>query len=292
MFDNIKKGWAVGSATRKLVFQDKDLLYYPLLGMVVALVEFLVIFLVPLVLFKGSDLLSLVELVVFYVITFFTSTYVLMAMYLAFRSFIAGKRIGMGEAFNQVAPYWLLILEWAVFSTIILMIVRVIESRLGFISRILFGSLMSLGIAIATYFAVPVMLDKKLGPIGTVEESAKFTIQNFGTTFGGFAYSELYSLMLTIAGIVILIFGFVLGLAVGQPILSILSIAAGFLLIVFSVLLNYTLINVFKLIIYEHANGKPLPNGFDDAMISSAMNRKPGKGGGAAAQPAPLLRSP
>ena len=54
MFDNIKKGWAVGSATRKLVFQDKDLLYYPLFGMVVALVEFLVIFLVPLIFFQGS----------------------------------------------------------------------------------------------------------------------------------------------------------------------------------------------------------------------------------------------
>lgn len=273
MFEKVRQGWAMGSVTRRLVFKDKALLYYPLVGAVVGILEAIAIF-AALFFARGSSLVYLVGLIAYYIIVFFTSTYILMAMFVAFRSFVNGEKIGMAQAFGKVRPYLKLILEWAVFNTIVVLVVRMIESKLGNVGRFIFGAVVSVGLAIATFFAVPVILDKKVGPIEAVKESSQFIIQHFSKTFGGFVYSDLYSLMFVLLGVFVLFAGVVAGIAASLPAVAVAAAAFGFVLMIFGALLSYTLLNIFKFVVYEHESGKPLPEGFSEDMIKNAVKQK------------------
>jgi hypothetical protein len=288
MFENLKAGWEMGSATRKLVFKDKSLLLYPILAVLIGIVEIVAIFgsmLVSLSLASSGaseipSALLVVGLFVYYLLVSFTSTYVLMAMFIAFRSFARGKKMGLGEALAQTRPYAMVVLEWSVFSAVVLLIIRIIEGRLGGIGRALFGLAASVGMAMATFFAIPVLLDKKTGPVETVKESTAFLVDHFGNTFGGMAYAELYSIALALAGVAFVIIGLALALSGSAALFDAgaLVAVAGVVLVVFAVLLGYVLSNVFKLIVYEYVNSGSLPKEFSEDMVKKAIMKGGGRG--------------
>ncbi len=270
---NLRAGWKVGSETRKLVFKDKNLLVFPLISGLVGIAEFAAIFGSVYVFARLSQWAYLAGLVVYYPIVFFTSTYVLMPMLLAFKRFGGGERIGMKEAFTGVRPYTKLIIQWALFQTIVLVVIRLI-SPLGRVAGLIIGALASATLTYATLFAVPIILNKKTGPIQTVKEGTQFLTRNFGQTFGGVIFSDLYSVIFIVPGMLIIFGGFIGDLVLGSLVLSLLLLSAGVILVVFGVLLSYTLVNVMKLIIYDHANGMPLPVGFREEIFSVSIRRK------------------
>lgn len=100
-----------------------------------------------------------------------------MAMFIAFRSVTAGNKITMSQAFSQVKPYTKLVIEWSLFYSVIIMIIRLIESRMRGISGIILGAVLSMAIGFATIFVVPVILDEKLTPIKAMKRSASFIIK-------------------------------------------------------------------------------------------------------------------
>ncbi len=274
MFENITNGWKLASAVRKLTFQDRGLLIYPVISGIVILLEtiaiFATFFLSSFALGLDSNTLFVVFLFIYYVIVYFTSVFILVAMLLAFRSFENGKKISIGEALSQtMAQYSMLMLEWAIFEAIVTMIIRAIESRIRGIGGILLGLGVSMAMSIATVFAIPVIIDKKTGPISTVKESTGFIINNFGKTFGGLIYSDLYSLIFTISGIVLVIAAF-FAIAVSVVLTAILFIA-GIALLMYGMMLNYMLINVYKLVLYDYKNGGKLPKGLPADLVNNAV---------------------
>ena len=286
MFENMKKGWALARATRKLVFGDRDLLIYPVLSAIIGFVEFLAIF--------GSLVLSLfssgaatnspavnaafiVELVIYYFVVTFTSTYFLMAMMIAFKSYVRGKRIGMGEAMSQTAQYTKLIVQWALFYTFVIMLIRLLESRFRGLGRLVIGAIASMALALATFFAVQIILDKKLGPVGAVKESTKFIVAKFGSTFGGIAYTDLYTLGIILAGAAVMFLGLLL-LAVSGVAGGVL-LAVGFIMLVVGMVVNFVLVNIYKLILYEYSNGVALPKGIDKDLVDNSIRKTAARGG-------------
>ena len=275
MFENLKNGWKLASETRKLIFGDKELLLYPILSALVTVLLAAAIF-IP-TFFSGlfNSWTVIFVVILFYVVVGFASTYILMALLVAFRSYTKGKRISMGEAFSIVRPYTKLILEWAIFYTILVMILRAIESRFGGIGRLLIGSIGSLAIATATLFAVPIILDKKVGPIAAVEESVKTIVHHFGNTFGGIVYSDLYGIAFFFLGVLVGI-GFVFaGAVTGSIAVAIIGIVViAIPLAVFGIIISYVTSNAFKLILYDYINGGALPKGFSKEMMESAAKQR------------------
>lgn len=271
MFENIKNGWRLASTTRKLIFKDKHLMLYPVYSGLIVLALTLALF-VP-VFFTASSVLIIMALILFTVVATFISMYFLMALLISFREYTkSSKRISVREALSRVAPYSLVIFEWAVFYTIIVTILRVIESRLRGITQLLVGSIGSFALSVATLFVVPVILDKKVGPIKAIEESISTIMKNFGSTFGGIVYTDLYSLMFIIPGVLILLAGFA-ALAISLIAGAIIAIA-GLLLLVFGLLLEETTTNIFVFILYEYVNKGKLPKGFTKEMMDKAIKKK------------------
>ena len=269
MFENLKKGFRAASATRKLVFKDRGLFMYPVLSGIITLVEAIIVFgsmfLISIPAGGINSVLVVAALIVFYVVVYFTGTYFTMALLIAFKSFAGGKKIGMSEALGMTAPYSRLILEWALFYTVLVMILRLVESRLRGIPQLIIGALGSFAISIATMFAVQIILENKVGPIKAVEGSVDFVKKNFGTTFGGLFYSDLYGLAFSLIGFLALLGAFGLLIAVGGvggiAVAGIVGIV-GLVLIVFGSLISGITFSVYKLILYDHYNGAPLPPGF------------------------------
>ena len=275
MFSNIKKGWELGKATRKLVFKDKRLMVFPLVAAVAIIAEMAAILLPStlfLMVYSNSFYYFILVLLLFYFVVTFTSTYVIMAMFIGFRSFSNKRQIGFKDAFKQVRPYTKLIAEWSLFYAIIIVGIRLLESRIRGIAGLIFGAAIAFAIGIATLFVVPVILDKKLSPIKALKESSSFIIKNFGKTFGGLAYVDLYGLAIILLGIFLVIAGFFLvsfNLIVGAAVILIgIGIAA------IGGMITSMLSNIFRLIIYDFISYGKIPEGFTSDMLKNAVKQK------------------
>ena len=274
MFENLKNGWKLGSATRKLIFGDKGLLVYPIIGGIITFLLALALF-VPLALTisSASNTLIVAAVILFGFLSTFVSVYFLVALLLAFRQYSkTGKKMAMLNALSQASQYWVQILEWAVFYTIIITILRAIESRLQGIGGFLIGAIGSMALALATIFVVPSIIDNKTGPIKSIESSVKMITKNFGATFGGIIYSDLYALMFTIPGILLFVGGIIVAFTAFIP--GIVLAIVGVVLTVFGVMLNYVTSNTFIFILYEYVNTGKLPKGFTKDMMDKAIRKK------------------
>ncbi|MDE1811111.1 MAG: hypothetical protein KGH66_03655 [Candidatus Micrarchaeota archaeon] len=270
MFENISNGWKMGSQVRRLIFKDKALFTYPILSALISVVVAALLF-IPMFFAPSWGVATYVAvLFVYYILVTFISTYMLVAMLLSFRAYAKGQKISMSEALSQTKQYTVQIFEWAVFYSIIMMLLRALESRARGIGGLLISAFASIAISIAILFVVPVIIDQKAGPIKAIEGSVKFIKDNFGATFGGLAFSELYSLIFTLGGIALIVIGAVSGInAVFIPLL-----AVGVVLFVIGVLFGFTISNVFRLILYDYKLTGKLPEGIDASLIKGAITQK------------------
>ncbi len=275
MFSNIKKGWALGKATRKLVFKDKKLMVFPLVAAIAVIAEIIAILLPStlfLMVYSNSFYYFILVLLLFYFVVTFTSTYIIMAMFIGFRSFSSGKKIEFKDAFKQTRPYSKLIAEWSLFYAVIIVGIRLLESRIRGIAGMIFGAAIAFAIGIATLFVVPVILDKKLSPIKALKESSSFIINNFGKAFGGLAYVDLYGLAIILLGALAAIAGFSLislSLFAGAAV-----ILLGIGIIAIGAMITSMLSNIFRLIIYDFISYGRVPEGFTPEMLKNAVKQK------------------
>ena len=275
MFSNIKNGWAMGKATRKLVFKDKKLMVFPIISGLAVIAEILAILLpsaIFLMNYQNSLYYYIPILILFYFVVTFTSTYIIMAMFIGFRAFSSGKEIGFKEAFKEVKPYSKLIAEWSLFYAVVIVGIRLLESRMRGIAGMIFGAAVAFAIGIATIFVVPVILDKKLGPIKALKESSSFIIKNFGKTFGGLAYTDLYGFAIILLGVIALVAGlFLISINV---IIGVEVILLGVGVIAIGAIITSMLSNIFRLIMFDFVNYGKVPEGFTADMLKNAVKQK------------------
>ncbi len=299
MFERLKNGWRLSSQVRKKIFSDKALLYYSVLSAIIIIAEASVIFGSFIFINIGtiaaasstsssSSSLSnaqtvdlIVLLFLFYVVSSFTSAYMLMALYVAFKSYSKGVKIGIGQAIGEASSYVGVLLEWAVFYSIIIMLIRMLEARFRGVSGALFGFLASATLSIGLMFAFPVIYEQKTGPVTAMKMSAKTFISHFGSSVGGIAYSDLYGLMIMLLGVVIFIAAIGVSVALPSISLGVLSagIAALIIFIVAGAVIASTTSSIFKLVLYDYASGKGLPDWLDENLVKSAIVSKRGKAG-------------
>lgn len=273
MFENLRNGWKLGSATRKLIFTDKGLLLYPIIGGILGLLLAIALFLPLFFVASTSSITILAAVIIFGFLSTFISIYFLVALLIAFRHYsTTKKKISMADALSKASQYWVQILEWAVFYTIIITIMRAIESRIQGIGRILVGAIGSIALSLAIMFVVPSIIDNKTGPIKSIENSIKVITKNFGSTFGGIIYSDLYAMLFIIPGVLLFVVG--LGVLTAYTIPGAVMVVLGIAIVVFGTMLNYVTSNTFLLILYDYVETGRLPEGFTKDMMNNAIRQK------------------
>ena len=286
MFERLANGWRLASEVRKMVFKDKSLMTYPIVSMLIAFAMSLVIFgtffvFVTNPAFSGAIvylvLLAIVLLFVVYFLLIFIVSYILLAMYVAFKSSLAGNKIGMLEALARVKEYIMPLAEWSLFYALVITFLRALESQIRGITGAVIGVATSVALSISLLFIMPVIYNQKLGPISAMKKSAEVFVQHFGSTIGGIAYSDTYGLIFIALGSVILLCGVGISTAfigvVADAIVDVLYVF-GYLFVLFGAIVAYTTSNIFKFILFDYATGMGLPAGFDENLIKNALISK------------------
>jgi hypothetical protein len=290
IFGNARLGIQISNQVIGTLLKDKELFIYPV---VMAILSFfiLVVFFVPFILLGGlafGFVSLLVMLIIYYLVTTFMATYFLFAMYIAFTSFVQGKKIGMGAALSQAQAYLPLIIRWALFYTVLITVVKLLESQ----SRGLIGQIINfavgIGLFLGTTFAVPIIFEDKIGPIDAVKKSAMFIINNIGKTFSGIIYFDIISFVIKIVGVLFIASALLMAIldAIhasvtlgGFTILghtSLFAIVAtgviGIAIYVIGELFNYVTLHIYYLVVYEYVKNGKVPKGMDETLIRSSIS--------------------
>ena len=279
----MKAGWRLAKTVRKSVARDRTIFLYPILSGIVSVAVFILIFVSLFIALPASSggytiLFYMGFLFLAYIIMAFISTYILLSMLIAYRAFNSGNPVTIRNSLRKAWRYAPQALEWSLFYSVLIMILRIIESRIRGIGGILIGATGSFMIAVATFFVVPSILDNKSGPIRAIEQSVSTIRKNFGETFGGVAYVDLYTLGFTLGGFIIFVIGLMVIPSTVPSIFVAVLIIVGLMLIALGIIFNFTYMNVLKLVLFDYINGRGLPEGFNEADINAAIKRR-GSGG-------------
>ena len=79
-------------------------------------------------------------------------------------------------------------------------------------------------------------------------ESVETITRNFGQTFGGIAYIDLYTLAIVLLGFLIFIFGLILGISTLTVVGFAAMLVVGIIIMAIGLILNFTYSNIFKLV--------------------------------------------
>ncbi len=277
MFESMKSGWHLAGQVRKSISGNKKLYIYPVLSGIVSVIIFALTFFILILEIPISGYTYyyyIAGIFVAYVLVYFFATLIIMAMMISYRSVETNNPVTLIEAFSSTKKYTVKAFQWAILYSVLLMILRAIESRVRGIGGIIIASIGSFAITVATFFVVPVILDYNTGPIKAIKMSVDTIKSHFGNTFGGVIYIDLYTLIFTGGGFLLLIVSVILfGAGIPLIVIAVTAVIA-VIMIVLGLILNFTYMNIFKLILFDYVNGKGLPDGIDENLLNLSIRHR------------------
>ncbi|MDE2272489.1 MAG: hypothetical protein KGJ94_11000 [Xanthomonadaceae bacterium] len=273
--------WQLMGASWRMLRQDKRLIVFPVIsGMALAVV--IALFAVPMfVAFGGHprpegpvqwSLPMYVAMFVFYFLDYFVIVFFNSALIACVLKQIDGGQptIGYGLAFAwQRLPQ---ILGWALLTSTVGMLLRLLEQKVGFVGRLVVG-LLGMAWSVTSFLVVPVLVAEGSGPI----ESYKHSVEMLKRTWGEQIIGNVgFGLIFGLFGIVPALIVFFLAIKAGPAVL----LPVGAVLVVWLValaLVQSTLQTIYQVAIYLYAANGEAPAGFDNQSMADAFREKTSK---------------
>ena len=186
---------------------------------------------------------------------------------------LSGGEVTVGSALALAVSRIWLILGYALISATIGVLLRYIGERLGFVGRIIEGTL---GVAwtVATFLVVPVLAAEGMNPIAAIERSIEMLNDTWGENIiGGVGISVATGLL----GAAIILIGGAGGMAAinaGLTGLGIALFAGGIVALIALTLVSAALSGIYAGAVYCFALTGTPPAGFDANTIRGAFARK------------------
>ncbi len=269
-FGRISRGWSLTKASFGVLKKDKEILFLPVLSFL-ALVGFLTFWFgvgwmtlgVPAG--GGLEILHYVLLFLVYVSMAFVGTF-----FLAATIEMATIRLGGGDPTvkDGLAKAWEKkgkLLQWAVITATVGIILRALRERAGALGQIVVG-LAELGWAIATYFAVPILVYRDIGPIDAIKESAKTVKGTWGEAATGVVSTGIIFFLLGLLGLIPI----AIGIAVGIPMVFLAGVALAVAYWVVLAAGKSAIDGILVGALYRFAQTGQMPMGFEEAKPEAA----------------------
>lgn len=280
VFERFSRSWGLIKASAGVLAQDKELLVFPLLSAICALVV-TAAFVLPALGLGALDglgnggvpvatyaLAFLFYLAQYFVIFFFNSALVGAAM-IRLDGGDPTLRDGLRIAAGKALP----ILGYAAIAATVGMILRALQERSGLIGKLVSGAL---GVAwtLASFLVVPVLVTRNIGPIDAVKESAQLLKKTWGENLigqggVGLVFGLLY-FGLVIAGIATI----VAAATTGNGVLIGLAVAAVIVVLLLVALIQAALSGIYSAALYRYATGAGNSQGFDAQLLGQAFRVK------------------
>jgi hypothetical protein len=186
-----------------------------------------------------------------------------------------GHDPSLGSTLREVWPLRRRILQWALVSTTVGFVIRLIEQRLGGVLGAILGFLGGLAWAIASFLTVPVLVAEGLGPVTATRRSVALIKQRWGVSLrstlrvGAWQIAAiLASLAGLLAGVVALASGGIAAEAIGAVLILAATLALAGTVILTSAVFTYV-----RAILYRFSVGLPVP-GIPAELYTGAFTPK------------------
>jgi len=176
----------------------------------------------------------------------------------------AGEEATIGDGMRAAFARIHTILLWSLFSATVGQCLQWLQSRAGFIGRIIIG-FTGFGWSMATYLMVPVLVMEDKGVMDSVRRSAALLRQTWGEQLiSGLAFGWL-ALLFSVPGIVIGAAGMN-----GYPVLIVPAV-----LWFATMFAAFTAAReIFTVVLYRYATTGQTPNGYAAATLGNALRRR------------------
>jgi hypothetical protein len=274
MFATIGRTWNLAKMSWGVLMKDRELLLFPIMSLISIIVVAAVFGGIALA--TGSfdhisasgeakedvRVIDVTILVLFSIAVAFVGIFFNAALVAGALERLRGGDPTVGSALRATLPHTPNILGWAIISASVGLILRALRDRTDNMLGRLVLSLIGGVWAYMTFFVVPVLVVKGVGPIGAIKESAGLFKRTWGeqvtANFGfGIFYLGVFLLAAIPVAIVFalnVIAGIIVAVIVGVTVLSVVAALEG----------------IFKAALYEYAAEGIVPKGFEAAELGSS----------------------
>jgi hypothetical protein len=285
--------WALTKTSFRMIREEKALLLFPLISglCALAIIIVLAVGLLSVALFtsiSGSAFDAIVGIgaIVAYFLLWIVTVYFTGALVAAATIKLNGGKPTVSDGLRAARARLGRLVLWALLGGTIMLLIRIVASRLRGIAGVLFGLGAGLAVATATYFIVPVLMYENESTWRSLKRSAALFVKNFGRTlvsnlalglilFGGF----LLAIVLLVVGILVAGTTLVPGIA-----LVILGVAA----LIFMLILSSAVEGVLRAALYRFATTGQVVAGLVHPRYLASQGGAVPSGGG----PLPSTSSP
>ena len=276
MFDKFSRSWTLVKASAAVLRSDKELLVFPLLSGLAAMVV-LATFIIPVFALKifengmgvgGAIIGFLFYLCQYFVIFFFNAALVGAAIIR-----LEGGDPTLADGFNAAKSRLGPILGYAAIAATVGMLLQAMKNKdNNFLVRMI-GSGLGVAWTLSTFLVVPVLVQQNIGPIDAIKESVKLLKRTWGeNAIGNVGLGLAFGLMM---------FGVI---AVGMVLAFLAASASGALavtIIVITVLaavslgvVQSALSAIYSAALYRFATVGEAPQGFEALGLQTAFTPK------------------
>lgn len=201
----------------------------------------------------------------FYFCNYFTIVFFNTALIASVMNIFEGKQGSLGFGLKFATRRIHAIFAWALVSACVGMILNAIErnQKAGRLIASLIGSAWTA----LTYFVIPVIASKGLGPVAAIKTSMDVLKKEWGTALVG-------NFSMGMIGFILFIPIFLLGVFIGTTVSIPLSLAICGPLALLVALITSTVDAIFKAHLYSFATGKTLPSGVETDSMRDAFSHR------------------
>mgnify|MGYP001593280604 CR=1 FL=1 len=278
MFDRMAMGWRLGLTAFGVLRTDKKLLVFPLLSAICCVIV-MISFAAPIVMSERfrdlidkkqgiDDVVWYVLLFAFYFVNYFVIVFFNAALVSCALARFNGMEPTLADGFGAAASRLPQILGWSLVSATVGVLLKIIEDRSEKVGQIVAG-LLGMAWGIMTYFAVPVLVVEKVGPIEAVKRSCSIMKKAWGESLiANFGAGLLIFLMFLAA-----LIPAILGALIGGPALIAGVIMTVVLMLIVS-LISSAVNTIIVTALYQYAAYEKVPEAFDVDLLHGAFARK------------------
>ena len=277
MFDRIARSWQLVKASASVLRSDKELLVFPLVSSLCAILV-AATFIAPalaLDLFDGDRLRPaayvlgfLFYLSQYFVIFFFNSALVGAAMIR-----LDGGDPTIGDGLRIAGARIVPILGYAAIAATVGIVLRAIEERAGFIGRFVIG-LLGTAWTLATFLVVPVLVSRDIGPVDAVKESVVLLKKTWGESIvGNVGIGLAFGLLTVLAVLVVAALVTAAALLAGATAALVIG-GIGVVAIALLATIHAALGGIYSAALYRYAVEGIAPAGFDGGALQTAFRPK------------------
>lgn len=276
------RSWSLVKASASVLRQDPELLVFPAISGI-ALLVLTAAFAIPAMGMGAIDTLAASQGEVparyyvigffFYFLQYFVIFFFNAALVGAVMIRLDGGDPTVGDGLRIASSKLVVILCYAFIAATVGMLLRLLQERLGFVGRIVVG-LIGIGWNLATYLVVPVLVDREVGPLEAVKQSAQLLKETWGENVIGQAGIGLAFGIIGV-GVVIAGAAFLL-LAVKTGNVLLIGIAAIALVagVALTALVQTALAGVYAAALYRFASNGEGSGALDAGVLRAAFAAK------------------